>query len=142
MYRILNIYALTQFHSSYLENGLVLSKTSWKNLIRVKVTDFFRNDLVRSVTISESSCRLTKIHAVIYEPYILWHLCKIFLSLHTYDHALNWDVILWKMASNMSKSGEQSFPLTEHILLYCPGTKTFRYVFWRRLLNALRCGCL
>ena len=32
------------------------------------------------------------------------------------------------------KCDEKSFPLTEHILLYCPGTNTIRNVLWRRLL--------
>ena len=138
IYRILNKYALTQFLSSYLENGLFLSKTSWKNLIRVKITDFFRNDLARSVTTSESLCRLTKIHAVLHEPNILWYLCKNFPSFKTYIHmAMRLIGMLFcgKWLSICQKCGEKSFPLTEHILLYCPGTNTFRYVLWRRLLK-------
>ena len=70
-------YALTRFISDYIENGSFLSKYSWKKLIRAKINEVFRSELLMRVTTSESLCRLTRIHSVLHEPHILWFLVKL-----------------------------------------------------------------
>ena len=78
IYRILSKYALTRHLIEYIENGTFLSKYAWKKLVRDKINETSRRELITRVTASESLCRITRIHAVLHEPHILWSLCKEF----------------------------------------------------------------
>ena len=69
---------LKRFLSEYVETGNFFSKYSWKKLIRTKINEAFRQELAMRVTTSESLSRITRIHAVLHEPHILWSLCKEF----------------------------------------------------------------
>ena len=138
IYRILTKYALTRFISDYIENGSFLSKYSWKKLIRAKINEVFRRELLMRVTTSESLCRLTRIHSVLHEPHILWSLSKAFPR---YKRQVLLAVRLigmlftGKWYSSCQKCGEKSNAIAEHILLFCPSTNTFRFTLWRKLFT-------
>ena len=111
---------------------------SWKKLIQAKINEFFRNDLVIRITASESLCRITKIHAALHEPHILWQVCKEFPRYKSYVHLavlLIGMLFCGKWFSSCQKCGERSNALTEHIKLYCPSADTLRYALWRRLFS-------
>ena len=138
IYRILTKYALTRFISDYIENGSFLSKYSWKKLIRAKINEVFRRELLMRVTTSESLCRLTRIHSVLHEPHILWSLSKAFPRYKRQVLlAVRFIGMLFtgKWYSSCQKCGEKSNAIAEHILLFCPSTNTFRFTLWRKLFT-------
>ena len=49
-----------------------------KKLVRDKINETSRRELITRATASESLCRFTRIHAVLHEPHILRSLCKEF----------------------------------------------------------------
>ena len=97
-----------------------------------------RRELITRVTASESLCRITRIHAVLHEPHILWSLCKEFPR---YRRQVQMAVRLigmlfsGKWFSLCTKCGERTDALAEHILLYCPSSNAFRFVLWQKLFS-------
>ena len=109
-----------------------------KKLVRAKIDEAFRHDLTMRVTNSDSLFRITKIHAVLHEPHILWSFCKIFPRYRKQVHMtvpLIGMLFNGKWSSLCYKCGERTDAMTEHIILYCPSTNTFRFVLWRKLFS-------
>ena len=90
------------------------------------------------VTTSKSLSRITRIHAVLQEPHILWSLCKEFPQ---YGRQVQMTVRLigmlfgGKWFSLCNKCRERTDAMTELILLYCPSANTCRFVLWKKLFS-------
>lgn len=137
--KILGKYSMSSAFNRYVESGYFMTKTAWKKSIRLAINNFYCNDLMCRVTNVKPYNRFFKIHVnITFGPHILWKLSKEyprFKGVVQVAVRLIGMLFAGKWLRKCCNCGESNFLLTEHLLLYCPYTDSFRKVLWYKLLG-------
>ena len=110
----------------------------------MKTDTFYKTQLLNKITHSDSLSRILRVHTVIsIEPHILWQFSKTYPF---YRKSVQMAVRLIGMLFcgrrllHCGRCNEPNFNMTEHILLFCSCTKTFRIQFWSRFVTTFGIG--
>ena len=132
---------MSSIFNRYVESGYFMTKTAWKKTIRQAINNFYCNDLMSRVTSVKPYNRFLKIHVdITLGPHILWKLSKEyprFKGMAQVAVRLIGMLFSGKWLRKCCNCGETNLLLTEHLLLYCPYTDSFRKVLWYKLLGRL-----
>lgn len=137
--RILDKYSISYVFGSYIESGSFMTKNAWKKFIRHTINNFYRNDLMSRLTPVNSYNRILKIHVdITFGPHVLWKLskdCPRFKNMVQVAIRFLGMLFSGKWPRKCCNCDENILSETEHLLLYCPKTDSFRKVLWHRLFG-------
>ena len=109
-----------------------------------KTYSFYKTELLHKITHADSLSRILRVHTVItVEPHILKQFSKSYpgyLKSVQMDIRLIGMLVCGRRLLPCSRCNEPNFNTTEHILLFCSCTETFRIQFRSRFLSTFGIG--